>query len=662
MLPTSRIVQVVLPQALLGPLDYSIPEAMEVELGSYVKVPFRQSHAVGIVWSEEPSSLAPTKIRSIDGVLPYPAVGQSMRQFLARAADYTFSSLGGVVKMALPIATAFGPRAMHATLSIAPASSIPPPPTLSDAQQQASHALGAAITSQKFQSLLLDGVTGSGKTEVYAAVIDRILAEEQGQVLLLLPEICLTAHILSRLQERFRYAPIAWHSSLGTKQRRQYWQAIVHGEARLVVGARSALFLPFRHLKLIIVDEEHEASYKQEEGVLYHARDMAVLRAHSEQCVVLLASATPSLETLWNVKQKKCQVLTLPDRFAGASLPAVELVDMRSRDKRQGWLSPPLCQQLAKVLDEQQQALLFLNRRGYAPLTLCRSCGHRFICPHCQSWLVEHRKGKYLECHHCLYRIHTPSNCPECDQQGTLIPCGPGVERIAEEVELRFPKARLCVVTRDTVETADKAEALLAEITAGDYDILVGTQMIAKGHHFPLLKLVGVIDADLGLSGGDLRAAERTYQLLHQVSGRAGRTGSEGKVLIQTFHPQSTLMQALVHHDRDGFLEQELAARQQGEMPPFTRLVALVVAATDNKRAKDVAQALARTAPIHKEVILLGPAEAPISLLRGKYRYRLLLKTARNFPVQQYLRAWLPQVPIHRAVQVKVDIDPYQFL
>jgi primosomal protein N' (replication factor Y) len=482
-------------------------------------------------------------------------------------------------------------------------------------------------------------------------------------VLVLLPEIALGAQWLDRFKRRFGALPAEWHSDVSQSTRRDTWRAIASGRARIVVGARSALFLPFPELGLVIVDEEHDASYKQEDGVAYQARDMAVLRASIAEIPIVLVSATPSLETVVNVARGRYERVHLPRRHAEASLPKIDLVDMRSQRLEPGrFLSPPLVAAVGETLAAGEQVLLFLNRRGYAPLTLCRACGHRFQCPNCTAWLVEHRFTARLICHHCGYSAPVPALCPECLATGALVPCGPGVERLQEEVAARFPEARTALMVSDLLMGPRAAAELADAMVAHRYDVLIGTQIVAKGHHFPMLTLVGVVDADLGLIGGDLRATERTYQLLHQVAGRAGRAERPGRVLLQTYMPEQPVMQALAAGDRDRFLEAEAAARREAGLPPFGRLAALIVSAGDPEAADFASRALARAAPQLPGLAVLGPAPAPLAILRGRHRRRFLVKAERGVNLQAALRDWLGRVRVSGSVRLQVDIDPYSFL
>ena len=539
-----------------------------------------------------------------------------------------------------------------------------PGAALNPSQAAAARELVAMTAAGGFSAALLDGVTGSGKTEVYLEVAAAVLAADpDAQVLVLLPEIALTQAVIARFEQRFGAAPAEWHSGVAPPKRRRVWEAVAQGRCRIVVGARSALFLPFASLRLIVVDEEHDGSYKQEDGFIYQARDLAVARAKIEDAAVILASATPSLETLWNAETGRYRWLKLSARHGAARLPEVDLIDMREAPPEPGrWLSPTLVSAMAEAYGRDEQSLLFLNRRGYAPLVLCRACGERMTAPETDSWLVEHRYTGRLVCHLTGFSMPKPEKCPHCGAADSLASIGPGVERVAEEAKERFPDARIAVFSSDTVFDAEGARTLITAMEDGEIDILVATQAAAKGHNFPNLTLVGVIDADLGLRGGDLRAAERTYQLLAQVSGRAGRRERPGRALLQTYAPEHAVMQALKAQDRDAFLAAEMAEREAAGLPPFGRLAALIVSAADGRVLEDFVRALAAAAPNAEGVEVYGPADAPLSLVRGRRRKRFLVRADRTIDLQGFLAAWRARVKIPGALRMTIDVDPYSFL
>ena len=565
---------------------------------------------------------------------------------------------------------------------------LPPPPafappnpafaslTYSDAQAEAVARLQKAVRGQNFQPFLLDGVTGSGKTEVYFEAISAALDRQENQAhqahqahqaerpsLIILPEIALTTQFLKRFEARFGCAPAIWHSGLTPAQRRQTWRAVARGEVSVLVGARSALFLPWQDLGLVVVDEEHDAGFKQEEGVIYNARDMAVVAARLFKATIILSSATPALETVVNAQDGRYEKLVLPARHGAGTLPDIELLDMRLAPPPRGnWLAPALVSAMQETLAQNQQALLFLNRRGYAPLTLCRACGHRYACGDCDSWLVEHRFKRVLSCHQCGYERPAPDICDACGESDHLAACGPGVERITEEVGQLFPDKRVTVLSSDLIQGEAAMRDTLSRITRGDTDIIVGTQIIAKGHHFPKLGFVGVVDADLGMGTGDLRAGERTFQMLSQVTGRAGREQAGGKAILQSYMPDHPVLQALASGDRDAFFQREIEMRQQAHMPPFGRLAGIILACEDLALVNQYARALAKQAPIMAGIRVLGPAPAPIARIRGAYRLRFLVQGARQSKMQDYIRDWLGRVKKPATVKCAVDIDPYRFL
>jgi primosomal protein N' (replication factor Y) (superfamily II helicase) len=534
----------------------------------------------------------------------------------------------------------------------------------SDAQTIAVATLRAAVDGRGFSASLIDGVTGSGKTEVYFEAVARAL-EAGGQAVILLPEIALTSQFMDRFRKRFGCPPAEWHSALSPPERARVWRAAATGEARVVVGARSALFLPYKELGLIVVDEEHDQGYKQDDRVHYQGRDMAVVRANLGKFPVVLASATPSIESHVNARTARYRHIVLPGRFSGVEMPDVQAIDLRREQPDKGrWLAPRLVDAVRETLEKGQQSLLFLNRRGYAPLTLCRKCGHRFDCPQCTAWLVEHRFRGRLNCHHCGFSVPLPKTCPACAEPDSLAACGPGIERIAEEVKERFPNATQALLSSDLIPGLTEMREVIKTIEKGEVQIIIGTQIVAKGHNFPDLTLVGIVDGDLGLAhGADPRAGERTFQLLHQVTGRAGRMAIQGRGLVQTHMPDHPVMEAIITGDRDAFLEREIQARQGSLLPPYGRLAALVISARDKEIAELVARDVVNRAPPSDLITVLGPAEAPVALVRGRHRWRVLVKAPREQDMQAFLRAWMAAVPkLPTDVQVRVDIDPYNFL
>ena len=717
-------VPVMLPYPFPGPFDYRVPADLPVAPGDVVLVPLNRREEVGVVWDGASGTDVPDhKLKPLIARLDTPAMAEPMRRFIDWIAAYTLSPPGEVMAMALRVArtakrpapagwraadplpdgkitdarqrvlnalqggkalsgamlarqAGVGPatiRAMAETGLLVQAELPPeapfalpapdhPGPALSPEQSEAASSLREAVKAETFSVTLLEGVTGSGKTEVYLEAIAECLRRGR-QALVLLPEIALSSQWLERFQARFGVPPASWHSDLSSRTRRITWEAAAAGAAPVVVGARSALFLPFPNLGLIIVDEEHETAFKQEEGVVYNARDMAVVRARFCAAPAVLVSATPSLESVANVEAGRYRHLTLAARHGGAALPDVAAIDLRLHAPERGhFLAPPLVAAVHETIGRGEQAMLFLNRRGYAPLTLCRTCGHRMHCPHCTAWLVEHRARRLLQCHHCGHTIPIPEACPQCGTAHSLTAVGPGVERITEEARAEFPDARILVMASDTMPGPHSAAEAARAIEAREVDLIIGTQIVAKGWHFPHLTLVGVVDADLGLAGGDLRAAERTVQLLHQVAGRAGRAESPGRVLLQTFSPEHPVMQALIAGDLAAFMAREAAMRRPGHWPPYGRLAALLVSAGDMEVTDRLARDLGQAAPHGEGLEVLGPAPAPLAILRGRHRRRLLLKTRRDVAVQPILRDWLAKVRVPHGARVDVDVDPVSFL
>ncbi len=534
--------------------------------------------------------------------------------------------------------------------------------TLTPRQVSAGEALQALVRRQEFNVALLDGVTGSGKTEVYLEAAAQAL-RAGGQVLILVPEIALTQAGLKRFEERFGAEPAQWHSAMGDAARRRVWREVHGGRARLVVGARSALYLPFADLQLIVVDEEHDGSYKQDEGVIYNARDMAVVRGKMAGAAVVLASATPSLESLTNGRTGRYAHVILPERPGAATMPEVALVDLKDHKPEAGrFLSQPLIDGVTHALERGEQAMLYLNRRGYAPLIICQACGERLKSPDTDSWLVQHKRTGRAICHHTGFSMPMPSVCPECKTEGALTPVGPGVERVAEEAALLFADARIEILSSDTAGNPQAIRERMAAMAAGEIDILVGTQMVVKGHNFPHLTFVGVVDGDLSLGGGDLRAGERTYQTLVQVAGRAGRAEKPGRALIQTHMPDHEALAALAAGDREGFIAAELEMREILGLPPYGRLAAIIISAPDAKKADDFAKKTLNAAPRADGIEILGPSEAPMAILRGRHRRRLLIKAEPNINLSAYMTIWKSRLRPPHKTKLAIDIDPQGFM
>ena len=722
---TKRVRLLVL-NAALGPLDYSVPDGMQVAPGHVVIAPLGPRQIRGIVWDEgrlPGSDFDASKLRPLREVVAVPPLSESLRRLIEWTADYYCAHLASVARMVLSSGGALGGptttieyrlsrnepvgrltaqrrqaierlpgeqgtirelaaiaevsdgvlRGMVSAELIEPVTvAIDRPylpanpdfhqPALSSDQMKVAKTLVKAVDACSFEPFLLDGVTGSGKTETYFEPVAEAVRMGR-QVLVLLPEIALTENFLTRFEERFGAPPVQWHSSLKSTERRRAWRAISDGSAQVIVGARSALFLPYSNLGLIVVDEAHEVSFKQDDGVRYNARDVSVMRARFEDIPVVLASATPALESLHMANSGTYTKLELPNRFGGAQLPNIRLIDLTIEQPARGsWLSSPLIEGLEARLEAGEQSLIFLNRRGYAPLTLCRNCGHRFKCPNCSAWLVEHRLSSRLACHHCGLETQPPKGCPECGESDCLVACGPGVERIADEIGALFPDARVEVATSDTLGSPERAAEFIARAEAKAIDIIVGTQLVTKGFHFPELTLVGVIDADLGLEGGDLRAAERTYQQVAQVAGRAGRGAKPGEVLLQTRHPDAPVIAALANGDRDAFYAAETAARRDAGAPPFGRWAVIILSSEDEREAREAAVQLGDARPHQDDLYILGPAPAPLALLRGRYRYRFLINARRSANLQTTLREWLDRMNFAPGVRAGIDIDPYSFV
>jgi primosomal protein N' (replication factor Y) len=683
-------------------LDYRVEEAETVPpIGTWVKVPFRQQQRLGVVWSHEAPSVDAQKIRPILSVLERaPPMDETMRSFVAQCAHYTVASLGSVMKMVVPGAVQAALMMMEEGRKSRRSSGLPDPLAppirphrlssegLSAEQMAVFGVLSESMLGTPPGIALLDGVTGSGKTEVYTAVLGSLLDKDpEVQGLILLPEIGLTPQIIARVEARLGAKVGVWHSDCSPAQRRDTAMGVMLGDVRVVIGARSALFLPFRRLRLIVLDEEHDASYKQEEGVRYHAREMALLRSHKRGVGVILASATPSLETMYQCEQGRVTRWVLPSRYGEAVLPSVSLIPVRRAQsanlsdpkgvlgddsltvKPGQWVTAPLRQAMAETVAGGEQVLVFLNRRGYAPLTLCKACDYRLSCRRCSSWLSLHRRTtkasgvetSWMVCHHCAERMPLPETCPDCMTPTPWIHCGPGVDRIAEEIREAYPDWRVAVLSRDHCTTPKQWEAALAEIRAQTVDVIVATQILAKGHHFPGIRCVGVIEADSALHDGNFRGTETAYQLLHQVAGRAGRAGGSSRVLLQVYDTTHPMMQCLVENDRDKLYTIELEHRRRAGLPPYGQLACITAVGKKEGMLQHYLKHLAASfRPWPAGVVVTGPVPASMALLRGQWRHRLWIQAPKSFAMARWIRhGWLAPPS---GVETIVDCFPYDFL
>jgi primosomal protein N' (replication factor Y) len=721
-----RVVDVLVPVALDQVYSYRVPEGLELAPGDLVTVPLGARMATAVTWAEnsKPNPRLDNRMKDIEAKLDVPPLKPELRKFIDWVSAYTLSPRGTVLRMALRMGEHLGPARERVGVRLAgsapkrmtaarervlalladglargkrdvadeagvspgvidglvdegtleslvlppdPVARAPDPdfslPDFDPAQREAADALRATVGRGGYGVTLLDGVTGAGKTRVYFEAIGEAIRRGK-QALVLVPEIALSTQFLDRFAERFGVRPAEWHSQLSQRLRARTWNAVATGELSVIVGARSALFLPYADLGLIVVDEEHDPAYKQEDGARYHARDMAVVRARGADIPIVLVSATPSIETEVNARLGRYTRVHLPERFGSRHLPAIEAIDLRSEGPPRGrFIAPRLAQAVNAALGRGEQALLFLNRRGYAPLTLCRRCGFRLACPNCDAWLVDHRFRRRLVCHHCGFSIPTPSHCTQCQAADSFVAVGPGVERLEQEAAELFAGSRILVLSSDLVESVERLREELDDVANGRFDIVIGTQLVAKGHHFPKLNLVGVVDADLGLANGDPRAAEHTFQLLHQVIGRAGREEGRGIGYLQTHQPEHPVLRALVAADRDAFYTSEIKLRETTHYPPFGRLASLVVSARERPAAESFARRLAAASPRVEEIRVLGPAEAPLAVMRGRYRFRLLVKAPRHFDLSAYLRGWLAAAPKPKGtIRLEVDVDPQSFL
>lgn len=649
-----QVAKILLPSTKLFPLDYYVPDTLKLTVGDLVIVPFRNKELTAIVWKLDiNTSIITDKIKCIKQKLPNEyKLNEETLQLIQWTANYYLTELGSIAKLVLPVDISEGSiktQTQELTLDFLL-------PTLLPDQQ---NALDLIKSSDK--PSIIKGVTGSGKTEIYFHLIAEYLKQNK-QILVMLPEIALSKQIINRFVERFGFEPVVWNSTITKAKKKRILRGILNGEVRIVIGARSSLFLPYKNLGIIIIDEEHDNSYKQDDGILYNARDCAILRSSLNQSIkVVLCSATPSIETIYNARKGKYQLIELQCRYQGATLPEIQIIDMTKENlPKNSFLSSHLISSIHKNLAKNEQVLLFLNRRGYSPLMLCKSCGYRFTCKFCSAWLVMHKTAKKLECHHCGYQRKIHTSCPDCLEEDSLTICGPGVERIEEEIKCLFPNKEIAVISKDYHKKTEDIQELLHRMENSKIDILIGTQMITKGYHFPNLTLVGVIDADLGtINNGDLTSSERNYQLLHQVGGRAGREKKKGSVLLQTYYPDNMLFNYLKNGD-DQFFNYELVTRESQNMPPFTKMASIILSGKNEYQVLEIAKKLVAIAP-KTSARILGPSSALMSKLAGKFRYRILVIANKQFNLQKFLKMWLNSIAIPSYCHLKIDIDPKNF-
>lgn len=642
------IAKIVIPKLKLFPLDYLIPD--EIQIGELVIVNYRGDEIIGIVLEKNIQSSVKNLKEITSSYEPKTLIDKDLLELMRKAKSYYFSEYGTIAKLALPVNLLEGKeKELNQNLSNANLMD------LTDDQKKAFEQINL-----KNKTTLLHGMTGSGKTEIYFHMMLQKALEEGKQSLFLLPEISLSKQILQRFEDRFQTKAVIWNASVTKSKKQNILRAIMSGKAKIIIGARSSLFLPYKNLGLVIVDEEHDASYKQEDKIPYNARDMAVLKGSISKIPVILGSATPSLESLHNAKLGKYEYVRLESRFGGASLPNIIPIDMKGNPKGR-YISAKLIEPIKDILEKGEQAMLFLNRKGYSPFILCNSCGYKPECSSCSSSLVYHKNASKLTCHHCGSFQNHFDNCPECKSENSMIPCGPGIERIEEEVREIFPNARIQLMTKEEMISNKKSMEIIESITKGEVDIIIGTQIITKGYHFPKLTMVGVIDTDIALTNSDLRAAENSFALMYQLSGRAGREDIQGNIYMQTYSPQSSFIKHLQRHDFEGFVEAELKNRKDAGMPPITKIASIIIEDKSESYAKSQSLSIARRFRADENITILGPSPAFMHKIKNKYRYRILF-IAKDFKLlHQYISRILSGLDSKLLRDVRIDVDPYNF-
>ena len=652
--------EVAVPVPIFQTFFYASPE--KYPLGTRVKAPFGRRTLEGFVvesTSTPPTSPLKSIIEATDDI---PAFSPLMFQLFQWIADYYHAPLGEVIRAGTPTLV----RAKERPLKSVAFSPQETPPTLTEEQKSAWDKLLVALQSNKFSPFLLHGVTGSGKTELYLRAFEEMLKQNQGGILLV-PEIALTPQLVSRFEARFPQKIAVLHSGLSPAQKYRQWRRIAEGRCQIAIGARSAIFAPIPKLGVIVVDEEHEGTFKQEEQLKYHARDLALVRGKLENAVIILGSATPSLESFFNAQQGKYQYLTLTKRVEERPLPPIQIVNLKNEGRTPPYqlLSKPLFEKIQKTLSAHQQVILLLNRRGYAAFLLCEECGHVPHCPKCDVSLTVYKSQRALQCHYCRFLSQIPQRCPQC-QGSEIKEIGVGTEQLEEHLHSLFPEARIGRLDRGVARSHKRLHNILQAVHSREIDILIGTQLVAKGHDFPGVTLVGVVLADISINLPDFRSSERTFQLLTQVAGRAGRGNQPGEVIIQTYNPEHPAIQAASNHDFLSFAKMELQHRKLLGFPPFGRLIAIKGTGAEEKSTESSLQALREVLLKRQKGVkgfeLLGPSPAPIARLKNQFRWQMILRGENPLEIKSLIKNSRENAPEHfspKSVSIHIDVDPH---
>ena len=646
---------ILLPNIFNHPFTYE--SEINLKLGEFVLVPFGKSKITGVVWDEfEKNDNKKFKIKSIQKKLDVAPLKKDTINFLNWFAEYNLIPKGMALKLVLLSSNAI--EKMEKKIYELYNNKIKKNSfKLSINQIRSLEKM--SYSNQKFRVHVLQGTTGSGKTLVYFEAL-KSLIEKGFQSLILLPEIGLTSQFEQKFSEYFGFNPAIWHSGISKKKKEIIWSGISCGEIKVVIGARSSLFLPFKKLGIIIVDEEHDQSFKQDEGVTYNARDMAISRASFENIPVNLITAVPSIETFENIKKGKYEVSRLSERYRNAALPNYEIINLNNTKlEKQSWLSAKIIEKVNLHLEKKDQVLFFLNRRGFSPNALCNKCFSSFTCPNCTINLVYHKNKNNLICHYCGFKSQLKRNCKKGDNCEFVF-SGPGVERISEEVKRKFPGKKIDIFSSDTMNKKDSKEKI-RKIINNEIQILVGTQLISKGFHFPHLNCIVVVDIDLSSHGHDLRGAEKNLQLYHQLSGRAGRTGKPATVYFQTYENNSKMISEITNENPDIFLERELEIRKKNKLPPYQRFISLILTGENEKKLEKEAFNFKNFIENKINGKILGPVNAPIFRIKKKFRIRLLIRGSKSMKMQNSLAKIIPKYKFFKGIKLSVDVDPINF-